>query len=402
MRSIRDIREELEEYTNTHLIVNTHSHHMPETAMREFGLDELIANTYLRWIGAAPGNTRESREAFLGKVKYKSYFVWLQKAVQQLYGAEWEITPQNWETVSGIIRETHKKNNFYLDVLKKKCHYEKIIVETYWNPGSDNGRAEIFRPSFRIDSFLYGYGKNVCDHDGIYPEKEYGVLPDNLPDYVAWVRNWILQKKKEGCVALKSAIAYERDIHFKKVSKENAEKVFLQKDGQKTREQIIDFQNYLFYQICEMAAEFSLPMQCHTGTGQLSGTRALELLEVIREKPDTKFAILHCGYPWVDDIFGMLDENPNVYPDLSWLPILSYTASERALHELIETSMADKICWGCDTWTAEESYGALLAFRFVMVEVLEKKIKDGYLSIDGAKEIIDRIMIKNAKELYGV
>ena len=36
------------------------------------------------------------------------------------------------------------------------------------------------------------------------------------------------------------------------------------------------------------------------------------------------------------------------------------------LHELIERATLDRIFWGCDTWTAEESFGALLAFRHVL------------------------------------
>ena len=55
---------------------------------------------------------------------------------------------------------------------------------------------------------------------------------------------------------------------------------------------------------------------------------------------------------------------PNLYLDLTWIPILLYTASNRVLHQLIEMAQIDKICWGCDTWTLEESYGSLLAFYF--------------------------------------
>jgi len=61
---------------------------------------------------------------------------------------------------------------------------------------------------------------------------------------------------------------------------------------------------------------------------------------------------------------------PNLYPDLTWISILSYTVSNRVLHQLIEMTQIDKICWGCDTWTVDESYGSLLAFRFSMCKVL--------------------------------
>ena len=116
--------------------------------------------------------------------------------------------------------------------------------------------------------------------------------------------------------------------------------------------------------------------------------------------PETKFVLLHCGFPWVDDILSMVDGYPNLYPDLTWVPILSYTASNRILHQLIEMSQIDKICWGCDTWTVEESYGSLLAFRFSLCKVLSEKIADGYLSVNNAKDIIDKILFDNAQNIY--
>ena len=155
-----------------------------------------------------------------------------------------------------------------------------------------------------------------------------------------------------------------------------------------------------FWKICEIAAEVSLPLQCHTGMGQVIDTNILQLNNVIKNNPETKFVLLHCGFPWVDDLFSIVDGYPNLYPDLTWLPILSYTASKRVMHQLIEMSQIDKICWGCDTWTVEESYGSLLAFRFSLCSVLREKIEDGYLSVNNAKDIIDKILFDNAGKIY--
>ena len=75
-----------------------------------------------------------------------------------------------------------------MDVLKNKCKYQKVIVDTYWNPGSDNGRPELFTPAFRLDLFFLGYKKGLRNHDGVSLEENFGELPDNLQDYVEWVR----------------------------------------------------------------------------------------------------------------------------------------------------------------------------------------------------------------------
>ena len=333
-------------------------------------------------------------------MRYRSFFVWLQKAIQELYGISDPITPQNWDQISDLIHKAHQNPSFYTDVLKDKCKYQKIIVDTYWNPGTNNGKPELFTPSFRLDLFFLGYKKGLRNHDGVSLEEQFGELPDNLNDYIEWIRKWILKKKSEGCVALKVAIAYERSLHFEKVTPEQAERVFCLKESDITPEDIRCFQDYLFWKICEIAAEVSLPLQCHTGMGQIINTDILQLNNVIRNNPETKFVLLHCGFPWMDDILSMVDGYPNVYPDLTWDPLLSYTASNRVLHQLIELAQIDKICWGCDTWTVEESYGSLLAFRFSLCRVLSEKIADGYLSLSNAKDIIDKILFENATNLY--
>ncbi len=38
------------------------------------------------------GTTAESRTAYLEKMRYRSYFIWLQKAVGKLYGISEPIT----------------------------------------------------------------------------------------------------------------------------------------------------------------------------------------------------------------------------------------------------------------------------------------------------------------------
>ena len=384
-----------------HPMISTHSHHLPDSSFQGFTLDSMLRQTYVNWCGITFDRSKESRRNYLEKVRYKSYFVWLQKALKELYGFE-KVTADNWEQVSDSIQLAHQDASFHLQILKQKCGYESIVLDTYWHPGSDNGHPDLFKPTFRIDPFLYGYSKDAKDHDGNNPMKLYGEVPDNLTDYIAWVKEWIVKRKHQGCVAIKSAVAYDRSLTFETITKAKAEKVFQVKDSEKSQEDIANFQDYLFHRICEMAAELSLPLQCHTGMGQLTNTRAIALKNLIEMHSETKFVLFHCSFPWMGDTSGLLHAYPNVYPDLCWLPILSPSAAQSILHELIEIGTSDKVCWGCDTWTSEESYGALLAFRFVLAQVLGAKIKDGYFSLSDAEIVIDNLMIRNAAGLYGL
>jgi hypothetical protein len=374
---------------------------MPDLSFAGFDLGHLLDQTYVAWNGIHFGSTGSSRSDYLDKVRFQSYFVWLQKGLQELYGMEEVLSADNWDRYSEAIEDSHRDASFHLRVLKGKCRYEKVILDTYWDPGSDNAHLEIFSPAFRIDPLLYGCSESAADHDGNSPWELYGGVPGNLSDYITWVDDRIRMKKQQGSIALKCAAAYARDLEFQSVSKERAERIF-RKDSGKSEEEIRDFQNYIFAHICRTAAELELPFQIHTGLGQLTGTRAIGLKDVIKENPETKFVLLHCGYPWTEDVIGLFHVYPNIYPDLAWLPILSPASAKRTLHELIEAGAQNKICWGCDTWTAEESFGALLAFRHVMADVLEEKIRDGWFGRKDAEMVIQRIMEKNADLLYQI
>ena len=165
-------------------------------------------------------------------------------------------------------------------------------------------------------------------------------------------------------------------------------------------EEIKAFQDYIFFEICRIAADRNVPLQCHTGLGKLEKSNAMQMQEVIAGNPDTKFVLFHGSYPWIQDVCGLIHNYPNVYADICWLPIISGNACETLLKELIEVGTTNRVMWGCDTWTSEESYGAMLAGKNVLAEVFSQYVDKGYLSQFDAQEYIDCILYKNAEKLF--
>ena len=122
--------------------------------------------------------------------------------------------------------------------------------------------------------------------------------------------------------------------------------------------------------------------------------------KLIRRHPDTKFSIMHGSFPWTSDLLALMTSFENVWSDICWLPLLSPTLTERFLHELIEVANNDRVIWGCDTWTSEDSYAARLGVNQVLEHVLSKKVKAGYFSAADAMDYIQGILNRNAKELF--
>jgi len=394
------IYKKIYELTANTIAINTHSHHLEDISFREFNLDKLLVNTYIDWCGVKFNTSKKSRKNYINKVKFKSYYIWLQKALKEIYKLNEDISTENWDRYSKIINDKHKEAGWHKKILKDYCNYEKIILDAYWNPGSDNNDPDIFLPSLRINPLFFGYSRTVFDHNENNVFKLYNKEFSDIDDYILFIRDLIINKIKDGCVALKNAIAYDRDINYEKFPKNKAQKVFKHKSP--GREDVRAFQDYVFYEICKIAAELDIPIQCHTGLGCFNKTNALSMLNIIKGNPDTRFVLFHAGFPWSDDIVGLLHGFQNVYSDICWLPILSPTAAESVIHRLIEVGTAEKICWGCDTWTSEESYGARIALNDLLAKVLSRKIENGYFNMTDAECIVENILYNNPKSLYKI
>ncbi len=388
------IYDSLQEAVSGQVVVNTHSHYQVPDGPRT--LDGLFMNSYVKWLNVPLGNTQAERAEFLEVVRHNTYFLWLERSLQRLYGFSEKLTAKNWDAWSEAITQTGLSDKA---ILREICGYQAVILDAYWDPGADHGK-KLFTPTFRINSFLCGHSETAQDHNGNNALKLYGETPETFDEYLVFMRRIVKEKKAAGCVAIKCASAYDRSLDFQKVTKARAQKAYRAKGASKS--DIKAFQDYVFFELCQIAAEENLPFQMHTGLGLIDRTNALVLREAIAENPGTRFMLFHGGYPWMDDIAAMAHFFPNVYVDLCWLPLISTGAAERFLHEMLDVTTADKLMWGCDTWTPQESYGALLAMREVTCRVLVKRIERGETDLEDAKALIGRILYRNAAKLYKV
>jgi hypothetical protein len=307
-----------------------------------------------------------------------------------------------WDEYDRRIRKAHENQNWHLDILQKICGYQAVVQDSYWNPGDNNGHPEIFKPAFRINFFLYGYNHQAKDHNGNNAQLAFGQSIDDVKNYTDFIYRTITEKKEAGCVSLKSAIAYDRPIAIETASAEDARAAMGFSKPEPPPPVVRKFQDYVFDTICDIAAELKMPFQIHTGLGLMTGTNPMQIQTLIARHPNTVFILMHGGYPWLDDICGLVHVYPNVVIDLCWLPLISPSAGIRALHELLEVCNGDKIVWGCDTWTSEESLGALHSMADILAVVLDEKTGSGYMNTQSAPRIAEGIMSNNARQWFGI
>ncbi len=423
-------------------VISTHEHHLFDEEQQALTLAGVFDHSYVAWQGVPVGKTEKEHAEFLELVKYNSYYVWLEKGLQELYGLDGPLTPKNWDDVSRQIEEAHAEDSprpsatdtdkrpsgqsglhssspFHIDVLREKCRYKYGLTDIYRNPGSDPGHPYLFKPVFRSDVFISSFHPKALDHDEntpwlLFPQIE-GYSFDEYTQFVIDLHRKNVESgagpkaragTKSGSVAFKFAMAYERSLAVRPADSTGPEKaasVFMKNPSEVSEEERALYGDYFIHHICRLAEEYDIPIQIHTGLGRLRGSNPMLLEPLIETYPNVKFVLFHGGYPWYHEIAALAHNHTNVFIDMVWLPIISTTAAVRALHEYIEVSPgSDRIAWGSDTWTSEEALGALLAYQHVTAKVVGEKLDDGYFSFESAKELMERLMYKNAEQVYGI
>ena len=392
-------------------VFSDHEHHLPDQCFKDgFTLQKLIDYSYLFWmLGGENQRVMPERKEFFDRLRFNSYFHWFERGLQEVHGHDLKFNFENWETIDSRVTKAYQNKDFHWQTLMRHG-YDKIILDAYWDPGSDDGHPEIFTPTFRIDKFGFGYHKDATtrlDAPHIGPElfcpwKRYGFAGKTLSDYVDMAQSILTERYQAGkFVSLKTAIAYDRTVDFYPDSKELAEKAFGKAPGEITPQEQRHFLNYIFHRCFEVAAKLDIPVQIHTGLADLRGSNPMLIEPLLRQYPQIRFILFHSGYPWSAEVAALAHNFTNAFPSLTWTPIISTSAAIRILDEFIDVAPnINTITWGGDSWVAEESVGAQLAWKHVVASVLTKRYRERMLSANDVEVLAEKLLLTNGRSVY--
>jgi predicted TIM-barrel fold metal-dependent hydrolase len=384
-------------------VISTHEHHLEDAEQLGLTLDGIIEHSYVSWQGISAETTKSARELFLKRARYNSYFVWLEKGLARLYDFGGRITAEVWDDLSKQIKKRHRDPEAHMVILRQECRYLRALADIYWKTGSDLGHSELFMPVVRTDMFVTCFHPSVRDHDDNSPWEFLPLKGLSFGEYIDAVIDFHRNMVRKGARAFKLATAYERPIAINSVEFDRAARIYMADPKEVTREERLIFGDYIINRVCELAAELGVPYQVHTGLGELSGSNPMLLEDTIMRHPETRFVLFHGGFPWYHEIGALSHNHLNVFVDMVWLPLISTSAAAQALHEYIEVVPSiDRIAWGSDCWTSEEALGALLAFQHVVATVLSQKCRDEYIGDGDVRLIAEKLLYRNAEEIYGL
>jgi predicted TIM-barrel fold metal-dependent hydrolase len=174
-------------------------------------------------------------------------------------------------------------------------------------------------------------------------------------------------------------------------------------------------QDFLFRYIAAEAGRLGLPVQLHgmAGAGgyyDVAGSNPL-LLEPLFDDPrlrQTRFVILHGGWPFVREI-GALLQKPNVYLDISQQAlVIPPRTQSKWLREWLEM-YPEKVLFGTDGYPFSEYLGweeslwiANRNAREALGYALTGMMDDGEIDRSRATQIAHDVLSANAAALYHV
>lgn len=252
-------------------------------------------------------------------------------------------------------------------------------------------------------------------------------VPETVEEYLETILEPELRRRRDaGAVALKFQTAYYRPIDFSDVTLNEAARLYERgvRDGSLPTTDHRALQDYLFDRLARVAGELELPLQIHTGLGakphfDTLGSNPLLLERVVSSAPETKFLLLHAGWPFDREAVSAL-AHENVYMDFSCATIHLYP---RALAEIIRNALEwfpEKVMYGTDAYS-DRSLGMLSGVevrpnflsgweekawlmdrtsRHGLALALTGMREDGIITNTQVRELADRVMSVNAKTLY--
>lgn len=246
------------------------------------------------------------------------------------------------------------------------------------------------------------------------------ILDEDFPDGAPWTLNKFtevfvrkLTSLATTVVGLKSIAAYrgglEIDPYVSKQEAENglSEVLSAGKPVRIANKKLID---YIFIRSLEVALEFDLPMQIHTGFGDkdqdLRTSNPLHLRKVLE---DTRFSkcrlvLLHASYPFSKEASYLACVYSQVYLDFGLgLLLLSNNGMKSTVKDLLELAPTKKVMFSTDGSAFPEAFylGARRA-REVIFSVLCDSCTDGDLSIPEALEAAKDLFAQNAIKFYKI
>lgn len=337
-----------------------------------------------------------SLSAALEQVKAVAYYRILLSGLKSLYMLDFEELDEiSLEALGKKMADAYKSPHWYSTVLKEKAGFDITCQDS-----RGEFDRSLFTPVTRMDGYALfgkrGWGDAIIAKHG-------GDRTSSLEGLVGCLGQDFHEALKDGAAAVKSNLCWGRTLSFDLVGTAAAADALAVCNSDENDEKSAKvLGDYMMNEIAKLCAAHDIPLQIHTGPA--GGTdhmvefgNPLNLNPLILRNPETKFILFHAGGPFVRESAALATQFPNVFLDLCG--VLGRDSLRRILDDWLEFVPHTKIMWGTDVNMVEEAYAISRSFREVLFELLEARVKSGYISYSVAEDVAKAILAGNAKRV---
>lgn len=340
-------------------------------------------------------------EPYWELIKYTGYGQVMLHTINELYG----VSELSEDTIPVLQEkyEQYRKKGFYQETLNR-ANIKCCLVNP---PGSPFKKTDLPQLLHQDIDALGMIRMNIEQYnEDIIPEVT------KLSDWLEII-DWWFDKYADKAVGVKIGIAYFRRLDFKKLDVELAAPIFskkiLNENLSETEEKTL--QDYLFWYVVDLASKNGLPVKLHTGCQAMNNFMNMEdvmfnpsdCANLCRLSPDTKFIFFHISYPHYESMIALTKHYSNAVLDMCWAWTINPIASIDFLKKYIVTSPINKLmAFGGDDLYIENILGHAKLARKGIAMALSELIQEKWISEKDAIKIANRIMWKNAEEIYDI
>ncbi len=409
-------------------VVDTHEHLLPEATRTAEPVDFFTLAGHYAFndvISAGLGKDDAARvrdpktplaerwrlfEPHWKSARFTGYGQCLRIAMRDIYGVE-ELSAATIGRLNEAIAAKNKPG-LYEDVLKRRARIAYAVLDQTFGAKAARPDPRYFTVAARFDRFVTARGRS-----GVRSLEELtGESITTLADLKRALEKDFERAKPLGMTAVKSALAYQRELFFDDVPQAEAERDFeaMMRGERATpsgfqallRRPYRKLEDHMFHHLIRLAGEHRLPVQIHTGLlagngGYVPNTNPSHLTNLFAQYPQVTFDLFHIGYPYQSEMAVLAKLYPNVCIDFCWAHIVAPHAAQRALDEFLETVPANKILgFGGDYRFVELTYAHAAMARRNIAETLAVRVERGTIREDDAAALGRMFLYDNPARLF--
>jgi hypothetical protein len=332
------------------------------------------------------------------------------RAVSQTIEALFDITELDaagFVRITEVMRE-RARPGFYRSILREAAGVEVCQVNSLETSLPSTQYPDILQQDLSLLPFSTDVDpENVQRMAGVS-----GLPTSTLGEWRA-VIDWAFATYGNSVDAVKSQSAYGRRLNYDVVSDQDAAPLYdrMRRGDALSASERKALEDHLMRYCVGRAEEHRLPVKLHCGYYAgcdympLARVRrnAADLCPLLEDFPNTRFVLMHIGYPYQDEYIALAKHYRNVTIDLCWAWIINPLATVRFVKEFLMAVPANKLLtFGGDYGTVENIVGHAAIARRGLGQALSELVADGWLTEARALDLVEPLMRGNARELFPI